>query len=647
MTASKPARTHRRTRRRLPQLGAWIALVLGGLLATPASALGALPVATEARSCDDRLFVDAVDEADWVTIDVLPGGGTRGVRDAIRQGHASHPDRPVRIRLAPGVYADNLGSEIFAQRLLRSATAPLALVATDPRPDATVLGHGLNLLHVRYVVIDGVTIGPARVGAWDGTRHADPQPLQAGAGIQVAGVALNGRSDGAPGGVIDWNVYGRFEASHHIVVRRVTVQNLFGRDEPDAVRAEGHSMDGMKFNQAHDVWVSDSAVVQTSRHGIDNVGVHRAVFCRNLIAENGGGLGIEAKGGSLDVLVDGNTFYRVRRVELGGEETDATYYYSADGRWDYEALRTVVRNNVIVDARESALEFSGCVDCAAVANTIVFTAGYVPPRNGGDALRTHDSRILGAGDGAGSDCQTWDPARQDCVTVDPCWGVGSRAPAPVNRALITRNATVLDNLFVSHAGHWSQGIDAVKPCPLNATPGAAAIAVAGNRWWNQGLGLATEACTPMESPTLASAPLLPVTPDRSSLARLASTLTDAAVPGPMPGAGVRSGDGRAGLADRLGAPRAGNADAPGAIVSAQPDADRLFGYAHRTYPQWFGTGSTSATIDGWYFRHHAPAQSYIAVRAGRLFILGPDFGPDVVDLGPIDAWMSLAREAGH
>jgi hypothetical protein len=624
----------------------------GAAVMTYSAAAAGASAAAEARSCDDATFYDVVAETTWVTVDVRPAGGTRGLRDAIRNAHAAYPDRPVRVRLAPGTYADTLGSEIFLQRLLRSAEAPLAVVAADPRPNATVLGHGLNLLHVRHVAIDGLTIGPSQVGPWDGTRHADPQPLQAGAGIQVAGVALNGRANGAPGGVLDPNVYGRFDPSHHIVIRRVTVQNLFGRDEPDAVRAEGHSMDGMKFNQAQDVWVTDSTVVQTSRHGIDNVGVHRGVFCRNLIAENGGGLGIEAKGGSVDVLVEANTFYRVRRVELGGEDTDATYYFSADGRWDYEALRTVVRNNVIVDARESALEFSGCVDCTAIGNTIVFSAAYVPPRNGGDAVRTHDSRILAAAEGAGSDCQTWDPQRQDHVTVNPCWGVGANAPAPVGRALVTRNARVLDNLFVSHAGHWSFGIDAVQPCPLNATPGAQPVAMAGNRWWNAGRGLATEACTAADTPALAAMPLDAVPPDRTSPRTLGASLIDAALPrstflGDAAARGVRTGDASAGRADRLGAPRIGAQDPPGAVVSTEPGADRVFALAHRSYPQWFGPGSRSAWLEGWYFRHHAAAQTYIAARAGRLFVLGPDFGPDVVDLGPLAPWLQQARDAGY
>jgi hypothetical protein len=394
--------------------------------------------------CHDDSFVDALPDAAWVNIDLQPAQGTGGIRDALRRAQAEYPNQPVRVRLAPGSYADTLGNEVFVQALWRTAAAPLWLQAADGRPGATVLGHGLNLLGVSYVAIDGVTIGPSSVGAWNGQRHADPQPLQAAAGIHVAGVALDARRSAVAGGALDLGVYGRYRASNHVLVRGVTVQNLFDPLERDAETSDSQSMDGMKFNQVQDLWVLDSRVLQTTRHGIDNVGVHRAAFCRNVVSRTGGGLGFEAKGGSVDVLVDGNLFHRVRRVELGGEETDATYYFSSDGGWDHEARRITLRNNLIIDAREAALEFSGCQDCAAISNTIYFSPDYQPPRDGesiygGDAIRVHDSRILGADDGAGSDCQYWDEALQDHVTVDPCWGVGARAPAPVNRVL--RSAT--------------------------------------------------------------------------------------------------------------------------------------------------------------------------------------------------------------
>ena len=609
--------------------------------------------------CHDASFVDSVPASAWVDIDLTPAAGTAGVRDALRRAHSQFPNQPVRVRLAPGSYADNLGSEIFAQALWRSAGAPLLLVASDPRPDATVLGHGLNLLGVSYVAIDGVTIGPARVGAWDGSRHADPQPLQAAAGVHIAGAALDARRSAVQGGQIDYAVYGRYQPSHHLLVRRVTVQNLFDRNERDGETSEGQSMDGMKFNQVQDLWVLDSRIQQTTRHGIDNVGVHRAAFCRNVVSRIGGGLGIEAKGGSVDILYDGNLFHRVRRVELGGEETDATYYFSADGLRDYEARRVTARNNLIVDAREAALEFSGCQDCTAVHNTLFFSSSYQAPRDGdsiwgGDAMRMHDSRMLGAADGAGNDCQTWDAAQQDYVTVDPCWGVGSQAPAPVNRVLRSARLTVAHNLFVSQQPLWGSGGGAVMPCPLNIVGGDAVPALDGNLWWNGGRALPAEGCSPLgDGARSAVATRLPVAGsavDESTLERMSSTVRTALLPATdspaigMPASPLASVE----PYDHLRAPRS-DALVIGALAGRSADEqalDRLANWAERFHSAVLDSAARSQTLSGYYLRHYPGTTTYVGTVGGRLYALGPAFGPTVVDLGPLADWLPQALAAG-
>lgn len=648
------ARMHLRTHRAVTHL-VRVALALAAATAAPLAA---------AAGCADTAFVDTIAESAWVNLDVQPSQGTAGVREALRQAQAQHPNQPVRVRLAPGTYADNLGNEIYAQRMQRGAANPLWLVATDGSPNATVLLHGLNFLGVSYLAIEGVTIGPATVGAWNGTSHADPQPVQAAAGIHVAGAALNGRTNAVRNGQLDLTVYGRYEPSHHILVRRVTIQNLFDREELDAETSPGQSMDGMKFNQVEDLWVLDSTVRQTTRHGIDNVGVHRAAFCRNLVAQNGGGLGIEAKGGSVDVLYDSNTFWRVRRVELGGEDTDATYYFSTDGRWDYEALRTVARNNLIIDAREAALEFSGCADCTAIANTIVFTSAYQPPSDGGtiyggDAIRVHDSRVLGAADGAGNDCQTWDDAQQDYVTAEPCWGVGAQAPAPVNRVLRSASVTVLNNVFSAEGGTLGSGSGAVVPCPLNVLDGTATLAFNGNHWWNAGRPLPSDGCTALpEGPQSkwpgagASASVLTGgSVDGSSTGRLGSSALALARP--------RSGSAAIGLPvshamqpveDRLGAPRetSGTGSVAGALVGTQMESDRLFAYAERLYPRFFPGHSVSGTGYGYYYRYYPLSQAYIGTAGGRLYLLGPALtGGQVADYGTVEQWLPLVAEAGY
>ena len=617
----------------------------------------AAPVTSvHAAACGDALFVDQVAPAAWHTIELQPSQGTAGLRAALQSAGRDHADVPVRIRLAAGRYADNIGSEVFAQRLQRSASAPIHIVAADPRPNATVLGHGLNLLGVSYIAIEGLTIGPEQVGAWDGQRHADPQPLQAAAGVHVAGAALEARRNAAAGSAVDFAIYGRYEPSHHIVVRRVTVQNLFGSDERDGETSESQNMDGMKFNQVQDLWVLDSRVDQTTRHGIDLVGVHRAAICRTLISRSGGGLGIEAKGGSVDVLYDSNTFYRVRRVELGGEDTDATYYMSADGRWDYEALRTVARHNLVIDAREAALEFSGCLDCTAIGNTVYFSAAYRPPGDGqdiqgGDAIRVHDSRVLAAEDGAGSDCQTWDPNLQDYVTVDPCWGVGARPPAPVNRVLRSDRLTLVNNLFMAENALFGSGGGAVVPCPLNVVGGNASMTMDGNLWWNGGRALPAEGCSTLpegagsKAPSMAARPLVGGAIDSSTLDRLIASVTAATLP--VAGSELRSlavAHPSQGAHDRLGAPRAGTT---GAHEGPMSDADRLFNWAQATYPGYFTPASGSQWLAGYYLRHYPATGTYLGTAGARVYLLSPLIGPEVLDLGPLADWLSTAFAAGY
>lgn len=454
--------------------------------------------------CNHFGFIENIPEADWVNIDLSPSQGTAAIKAALNTAASTYPTRPVRIRLAAGVYQDNLGAEIFAQRLMRDVTSPIWLLALDATPNATRLEQGINLLGVSYMAIEGVTIGPPEVGAWDATnrRHADPQPLQAAAGIHVAGAALLANQSANNGGTLNSAIYGQYEASHHILVRNVTIQNLFELDAENGETSQGQGMDGMKFNQVKALQVKNSSVRQTSRHGIDNVGVHSAEFSGNVIAHTGGGQGLEAKGGSRNVVVDGNVFYRVRRVALGGENTDATYYFSSDGSYTYEAQRFLLRNNLIIDPREAAMDFAGCLDCSALGNTVLYSANYQVPVDqgtvyGGDAIRIHDSQLIGTQDGAGSDCQFWNGS--DYVTIATCWGVGSNAPAPIGRVLATSNVTVYNNVFISTNGHFGNALGgSTQPCPLNVIDGNATRQFDFNYWYNGNQPLPASGCTALE-----------------------------------------------------------------------------------------------------------------------------------------------------
>ncbi|MBI3231368.1 MAG: DUF4214 domain-containing protein [Burkholderiales bacterium] len=541
-------------------------------------------------SCSTPTFIEQIAEANWVNLDLQPTQGTAGIKAALALAASTYANQPVRIRLAAGTYADNLGAEIFAQRLQRNSTTPIWLVGAST--GTIQLEQGINLLGVSYLAIEGITIGPETVGAWNATSHTHsaPQPLQAQAGIHIAGEALYANQAGASNGVLNTAIYGKYQPSHHILIRNVTIRNVFELDAESGEASIGQGMDGMKFNQVEDLWVLNSSVRQTSRHGIDNVGVHRAVFANNVIANTGGGQGIEAKGGAQDILLDSNVFYKVRRVELGGESTDATYYFSLDGLWNYEALRMVARNNLIIDAREAGIEFAGCTDCTAVGNTIVYSNSYRAPIDqgtvfGGDAIRVHDSAVLGAAEGAGSDCQFWNGS--DYVTVNPCWGVGANAPAPVQRVLRSSNVTVVDNVFASYAAHFSNALGgSTIPCPLNVVDGTAELHFNGNYWYNGALALPASGCTALPEGSAShfstsvalAAPGFSGTLDATSISSLRSSASAwLTPPAASPLASSAIANSNLGTLDYLGHSRASNATI-GAIVVAegQTGATRVF-----------------------------------------------------------------------
>lgn len=447
-------------------------------------------------------FLDAIPSDAWHDIELAPAGGMVALLGELERLRTQDLDRPVRLRLLPGDYAaTDVGSgEIYVKGLERAANAPVLIVAADPTPNATRLAQGFNLVAVSYLGFDGLTIGPAQVGTFHGTvgqceeagscYHDAPKPLAAQAGIHVSGTAESPNTSGVSAGHLDFAVYGRYRPAHHILVRGVTIQNIFGDDEPSGVNAAGGGSDGIKFNQAADVWVIQSRIRQTSRHGIDNVGVHGGCFQGNVIAESGQGLGIEAKGGSIDVTYDGNIIIDVRRVEIGGENTDATYYWSAEEPGDsehyaYEGRRIVARNNVVIDAREGALEFSGCHECAAVGNTVLFRPGFDRGAGGGDAVREVDSHINR--EGAGSDCTPLDGE-----TVESCWGAG---PYPADlvasvgeegesRVLENRGNVLGNNLFMNADGLWGTELNPFNH--PNSTHAFGFVSVDYDYWYNGG-----------------------------------------------------------------------------------------------------------------------------------------------------------------
>jgi len=437
--------------------------------------------AARATACDDKLFVDDPN-LDWLELSVTPTCaappspgchcGADGIAAAFRDARDRHPDRPVRIWLeppagdAPTPFTARAGFDPYADPprrtnltfvgARRTALTPISLRARDPRPGRTVVNHTLYLVACAYVSVEGVTVGAGSDP--DGRPYGESFPLAVDDGVHLVGVArdpdvcgLTGACGDSPSGAPKPDVYGRFDPAHHIVLRGLTLTHLravtgrpttaaaavFEASEP----AELGAVSGIKLQHAEDVWVLGNRVEDVSRHGIDNVGVHRGVFCGNAIARTSAdGYAIEAKGASTGILYEANDITGTHGLALGGPSTDlVSMFPPRQGyAWDFEAEGTVARRNRLRDPRRAALEFVGCRACSAVDNTVTYAASF---RNhdgsrwrADNGVRLLPSRFLATGDGAGDACTSLhgDGPAVDFELTARCWGVGSRVPSFVS-----------------------------------------------------------------------------------------------------------------------------------------------------------------------------------------------------------------------
>ena len=143
--------------------------------------------------------------------------------------------------------------------------------------------------------------------------------------------------------------------------------------------------DGIKLSGVDRVTVRGARIERwgTGGSAIDMVGVHDAVveaslFRHNTSSDRGSvyGNGVQAKGGSSDVLIRGNRFEHAgaRAVQIGGL-TGAKFFRTPDGGPPtFEAADVTVEHNVIVGS-QAAVAFVG-----SVGGTVRFNTIYRPGR---------------------------------------------------------------------------------------------------------------------------------------------------------------------------------------------------------------------------------------------------------------------------
>ncbi len=234
-----------------------------------------------------------------------------------------------RVIVGPGTYAP-----VALGRVQGEAARPIAFVG---RPGATIeaaKGAGWSMSDAAYVVIEGFTI---RNTAAHGMNLDD-------------------------GGTVE-------TPAHHLVLRNLTIANA----------GSGGNHDCIKLSGIDDFWVLGTDVSDCDRGEIiDMVGCHRGVISGNRFHDTVAS-GVQAKGGSADILIQGNRFERIagRAVNAGGS-TGLPYFRPADA--PHEGARVHVLSNVFLRNGPSggaAVAYVGCDACVFAHNTVIAPQRWV------------------------------------------------------------------------------------------------------------------------------------------------------------------------------------------------------------------------------------------------------------------------------
>lgn len=249
-----------------------------------------------------------------------------------------------RIVLAAGRHAP-IGS---IRHLRGEPGAPIAITGAegsviDGRLTDEIMA-GLHLSNPSYVVIEGLTVEnayPHGIGIDDGGDYVTP--------------------------------------AGPIILRSLVLRNI-GR---------GKNNDCLKLSGVDDFQVLESEFENCDEgEAIDMVGCHRGFISGNTFRRTPL-TAVQTKGGSSDIVIHGNRFIEVtaRSVNMGGHTGDP-YFRPLDA--PYEAARIQVLSNIFYRSGDTAIAFTGCIECLAAHNTFIDPQGYVVR-----LLEEHPQRAVG------------------------------------------------------------------------------------------------------------------------------------------------------------------------------------------------------------------------------------------------------------
>ncbi|MGD9498364.1 MAG: right-handed parallel beta-helix repeat-containing protein [Armatimonadota bacterium] len=233
------------------------------------------------------------------------------------------------ILLAPGTYQGGL----HVQALQGAEGSPIVLAAADPADPPLIAGGGTCL------------------------QLSDP------AWVQLHDLVFTG----ATGNGLNIDDGGSFDTpAHHIVLRRLTVREIGPEGNCDGIKLSG--VDDFRVEQCVlENWGSGGSA-------IDMVGCHRGLISGcSFHHDTGASTGVQAKGGSSQVVVRGNTFREAgaRGVNIGGS-TGLQYFRPAPQ--GYEAREITVEGNLFIGG-QAPVAFVGVDGSVVRFNTI-----YLPGR---------------------------------------------------------------------------------------------------------------------------------------------------------------------------------------------------------------------------------------------------------------------------
>lgn len=179
--------------------------------------------------------------------------------------------------------------------------------------------------------------------------------------LRIIGISFGGQT----GNGLNIDDGGSYDTpAHHLVIEQCRWLDI---------NATGNN-DLLKMSGVDSFWVSDCTFQNGATGGsmIDMVGCHGGNFLRNRF-QNAGSNCIQAKGGTSDIRIEGNTFIDggARAINIGG--STSLQFFRPLGT-NYESARIKVYSNVFVGA-DAAVAFVGTVNSEVVNNTI-----YLPKR---------------------------------------------------------------------------------------------------------------------------------------------------------------------------------------------------------------------------------------------------------------------------